>query len=118
MVVLLGFAQLGNMEVVLYAKTLFTSPRKGIMLYGVKYFDTGIIKLKEYVMPLFDFRCEECGEVSELFLRTSEELSQDKPCPKCHTTGKLTKLITGNTSFRLYGEGFYKRTHKDTGDFA
>ena len=63
--------------------------------------------------PIWDFECPECNKKEEKLLRSS-----DPPplCSECNS--EMHKLISSKVSFRLYGDGFYKRTHKDTGDFS
>jgi putative FmdB family regulatory protein len=41
-------------------------------------------------MPVFEYRCESCGEQLELFLRTARETPE---CPKC-SSKKLEKLMS------------------------
>ncbi|MEW5975408.1 MAG: zinc ribbon domain-containing protein [Acidobacteriota bacterium] len=53
-------------------------------------------------MPIYEYRCEKCGEHLEVIQKFS-----DKPlrsCPSCK--GRLTKLIS-QTSFQLKGSGWY-----------
>ena len=33
---------------------------------------------KEGIMPIYDFKCRECGKVSEIFLRDAEQVAS---CP-------------------------------------
>jgi putative FmdB family regulatory protein len=66
-------------------------------------------------MPIHDIQCSECNHIwEEILFKSSDEIP---PCPKCGGEGDK-KISTSGVSFRLYGEGFYKRTHKDTGEFA
>ena len=51
-------------------------------------------------MPVHDFRCRECGSVSEVFLRS--ESSQVPPCPNCGSSD-LEKLISA--SYAITGQG-------------
>ena len=44
-------------------------------------------------MPIHDYKCRECGSVSEVFLRN--ESSQVPPCPSCGSTD-LEKLISAS----------------------
>lgn len=53
-------------------------------------------------MPLYEYKCEECGNVLEVIQRFSDD-PMDK-CPKCG--GAMSKLIS-NTSFVLKGGGWY-----------
>ncbi|MEJ5358781.1 MAG: FmdB family zinc ribbon protein [Desulfobacterales bacterium] len=53
-------------------------------------------------MPIYEYECERCGAVEEVFQKFS-----DKPlsrCPKC--SGKMHKLISQST-FHLKGSGWY-----------
>ena len=46
-----------------------------------KIFEGKKIK-KEGTMPIYVFRCEECGEIFEVFILRSDEEEEIK-CPKC-----------------------------------
>ncbi len=53
-------------------------------------------------MPIYEYECERCGAVEEVFQKFS-----DKPlsrCPQC--SGKMHKLIS-QSSFHLKGSGWY-----------
>ncbi|MGD8343167.1 MAG: zinc ribbon domain-containing protein [Desulfobacterales bacterium] len=58
-------------------------------------------------MPLFEYRCENCGRVSELLMKTATEPPR---CPHCDSL-KLEKLISAHSSYsgtsqtRLPGAG-------------
>lgn len=69
-------------------------------------------------MPIFDTVCNSCGYTREVIVKMNEE--EMPPCKKCGQQTK--KILTSNkdtgVSFRLYGQGFYKKTPRDTGDFA
>jgi putative FmdB family regulatory protein len=43
-------------------------------------------------MPIYDFKCLECGKVSEVFIRSSEQASR---CPDCGTD-KLEKQLSSS----------------------
>ena len=53
-------------------------------------------------MPIFEFRCQDCREVSEIILSVEEEL------PRCCTMcgGKLQKLIHA-PAIQFRGKGWY-----------
>jgi putative FmdB family regulatory protein len=56
-------------------------------------------------MPLYDFKCHQCGEVFERRVT----FQHDAPvCPKCssHDTEKVFSV--SNQAFVLKGQGFYK----------
>ena len=53
-------------------------------------------------MPLYEYECFGCGEISEALQKFS-----DKPLTKCKSCGgKLHKLIS-HSSFHLKGSGWY-----------
>ena len=53
-------------------------------------------------MPIYEYRCQECGQEFEVIQKFSDEpLSQCKSC-----NGSVSKLIS-QTSFRLKGSGWY-----------
>ena len=52
-------------------------------------------------MPIYEYKCSECGEF-EVTQRITEDPLED--CPTCQ--GKVRKLIS-NTSFQLKGTGWY-----------
>lgn len=45
-------------------------------------------------MPIYDYKCQECGEVSEIFLN-SVDGSQSIACPACGSE-KMQKLISAS----------------------
>jgi putative FmdB family regulatory protein len=52
-------------------------------------------------MPIYEYRCEHCGEFEEMQRITDPPLSR---CPTCRR--KVRRLIS-NTSFHLKGTGWY-----------
>lgn len=59
-------------------------------------------------MPLYEYRCEGCGTVSEINHRMSDPAPTD--CPSCGAP-KLSKQISA-AGFRLKGEGWYETDFK------
>ncbi|PYV90999.1 MAG: FmdB family transcriptional regulator [Acidobacteria bacterium] len=53
-------------------------------------------------MPIYEYRCEKCGNQFEVIQKISD--SPLKTCPTCK--GRLTKLIS-QTAFQLKGSGWY-----------
>lgn len=53
-------------------------------------------------MPIYEYRCGECGKVLEVIQKFSDDPLET--CPECR--GRLTKLIS-KTSFQLKGTGWY-----------
>lgn len=54
-------------------------------------------------MPIYEYRCESCGEVFERFLKMSDDPTCE--CPKC---GETARRLISQTSFSLKGAGWYK----------
>ena len=53
-------------------------------------------------MPIYEYECENCGNIEEAIQKFS-----DKPLTKCcHCSGRLHKLIS-HSSFHLKGTGWY-----------
>ncbi len=74
-------------------------------------------------MPIYEYQCNQCNEVFEIFHKIDEDCKA--ACPKC--LGPSRKLISA-TSFVLKGSGFYvndypsknrsegKKTEKEGGE--
>jgi putative FmdB family regulatory protein len=59
-------------------------------------------------MPLYEYRCEKCGRVTEVLQKVG-----DRPLRRCEIcSGKLEKLIS-RTSFQLKGGGWYAQGYGD-----
>lgn len=52
-------------------------------------------------MPIYEYKCQRCGRLSEVFQKSSDE-----PLSECTCGGELKKLISLN-SFHLKGSGWY-----------
>ncbi len=52
-------------------------------------------------MPIYEYECQKCGQISEVFQRMSDE-----PLKRCSCGGKVKKLMSLNT-FHLKGSGWY-----------
>ena len=61
-------------------------------------------------MPVYEYRCEHCGDFEEMQRITDPPLSR---CPKCRR--KVRRLIS-NTSFQLKGSGWYVTDYARSGD--
>ncbi len=53
-------------------------------------------------MPIYEYRCEECGKIFEKIQKGFDERTE--PCPTC---GGQAGRIISNTSFVLKGSGWY-----------
>lgn len=53
-------------------------------------------------MPIYEYRCEECGKELEVMQRITEDPL--RACPSC---GGLLQRLVSNTSFILKGTGWY-----------
>ncbi len=61
-------------------------------------------------MPIYEYRCESCAEVTEAIQKLSDPPL--KKCPSC--SGKLKKLIS-RAAFHLKGGGWYSEGYGDSG---
>ncbi|HYU63550.1 MAG TPA: FmdB family zinc ribbon protein [Verrucomicrobiae bacterium] len=62
-------------------------------------------------MPIYGYRCSNCGHEFEIQQRMSDEPL--KVCPQCQ--GKLTKMVYP-AGVRFKGSGFYTTDYKGTGN--
>ena len=62
-------------------------------------------------MPIYEYRCDSCGQHLEVLQKISEEPLSD--CPNCGQSG-LRKLVSA-AAFRLKGGGWYATDFKDGG---
>jgi putative FmdB family regulatory protein len=53
-------------------------------------------------MPIYEYQCQKCGEISEVFLTSGEK--QPVRCSVCK--GKLQKIIS-QSGFQFKGTGWY-----------
>lgn len=53
-------------------------------------------------MPIYEYQCQKCGEISEVFLRSNDK--QPTRCSVCK--GKLQKIIS-QSGFQFKGTGWY-----------
>jgi putative FmdB family regulatory protein len=60
-------------------------------------------------MPIYEYRCERCGDFEEMQRITDPPLAR---CPKCRR--KVKRLIS-NTSFQLKGTGWYVTDYARSG---
>ncbi len=63
-------------------------------------------------MPIYEYRCEQCGDFEEMQRITDPPLSR---CPRCRR--KVRRLIS-NTSFQLKGSGWYVTDYARAGNGA
>ncbi len=54
-------------------------------------------------MPIYEYQCEKCGEIFEIFQINGEEV--EPKCPKCF--GKARRVISPIGSLVFKGSGFY-----------
>lgn len=59
-------------------------------------------------MPIYEYRCENCGHELEKLQKLSDDPLVE--CPQCHTPS-LHKLISA-AGFRLAGKGWYETDFK------
>lgn len=61
-------------------------------------------------MPIYEYKCASCGEITERLQKINDTLLHD--CPACGAKGALHRLIS-HTSFILKGTGWYETDFKD-----
>lgn len=61
-------------------------------------------------MPTFDYKCNKCNYIFEIFEITWDTEEIDTSCPECKNLD-TTKLV-GSPSFKLKGTGFYENDYK------
>lgn len=62
-------------------------------------------------MPIYEYRCEACGQALEVMQKLSDEALRD--CPSCSRPA-LKKLISA-AGFQLKGSGWYATDFKGNG---
>jgi putative FmdB family regulatory protein len=60
-------------------------------------------------MPIYEFRCSQCGQDMELLMKLSDP--HPTRCSHCNQEGFLTKRIS-QTNFVLKGSGWYETDFK------
>ncbi len=64
-------------------------------------------------MPVYDYRCENCGSFEKVQRITEEALSE---CPTCG--GQVQRIISKNVAIVFKGSGFYATDNKKPRDAA
>ena len=66
-------------------------------------------------MPLFLFRCNDCGEEQEHLISSHEfpKILSELKCIKCGSK-KLTRIYGGSVGLIFKGPGFYSTDYKKT----
>lgn len=63
-------------------------------------------------MPIYNYKCGNCGAIQEKMLKINDSpdyMSMD--CPECGIKkGLFSKTIAAPSGFRFKGSGFYKET--------
>jgi putative FmdB family regulatory protein len=62
-------------------------------------------------MPIYVFRCDDCGEKFERLQKLSS--ADPDTCPHCGKTGKVHRQVTA-PAFRLAGSGWYETDFKSS----
>ncbi len=61
-------------------------------------------------MPNYDYQCEKCGEVFEVFQSMKDEKLTD--CPKEGCDGRVKRLLGTGAGLIFKGEGFYETDYR------
>ncbi len=59
-------------------------------------------------MPIYEYKCEQCGKEHEVMQKMTE-----KPLTICQSCGGRLKKLISNTSFVLKGSGWYVTDYAD-----
>ena len=59
-------------------------------------------------MPLYEYKCTECGKAIEAIQKFS-----DDPLTKCEECGGVLKKLISKSSFALKGKGWYVTDYKN-----
>lgn len=68
-----------------------------------------LIKIKEIIMPTYEYQCSKCGFKFEVF-RSITTKYRGK-CPRCHSRARRLVGIGGGIIFK--GPGFYTTEYRD-----
>lgn len=60
-------------------------------------------------MPIYEYRCESCTSVTEVWAKISDP--PPASCPTCGTEGQMEKLIS-RSAFHLKGGGWYAQGYE------
>lgn len=61
-------------------------------------------------MPVYDYKCNNCGYKFEVYRSVNET---DTPeCPNCHSKDTV-KVFTASVYFKFVGSGFYENDYKN-----
>jgi putative FmdB family regulatory protein len=60
-------------------------------------------------MPIYEYRCEQCGDFEEMQRIT------DPPLTRCPTCKRKVRRLISNTSFQLKGSGWYVTDYPRSG---
>ena len=63
-------------------------------------------------MPTYEYRCEKCNKVFDVFQKMSDKFLSECPDKKCR--GKVTRLIGTGAGFIFKGSGFYATDYRST----
>ena len=64
-------------------------------------------------MPIFTYKCRDCGFEDDVLVRSSDQTPSETKCPKCGLDGAFVRTISTNTSFQLKGDGWYKSSSQE-----
>lgn len=61
-------------------------------------------------MPNYDYRCEECSHLFEVFQKMSDPKLED--CPQDDCSGKVKRLLGTGAGVIFKGSGFYQTDYR------
>lgn len=61
-------------------------------------------------MPNYDYQCEHCGHIFEVFQKMSDDKLTE--CSKKDCSGKVKRLLGGGAGILFKGSGFYQTDYR------
>ncbi|MEC9205627.1 MAG: zinc ribbon domain-containing protein [Pseudomonadota bacterium] len=63
-------------------------------------------------MPIYEYKCQVCGSIFEIFQKISDGKLEKMACQTCGKTTNVEKLVS-SSGFRLKGSGWYATDFKN-----
>ena len=58
-------------------------------------------------MPTYNYQCQDCGNIIEIFQKMSDATLEKSNCNKCKKEKKVKRIIQGGSGMIFKGSGFY-----------
>lgn len=63
-------------------------------------------------MPTYDYKCDKCGKIFELWQKITE--APMTSCPEKDCDGTVSRILGGGAGFLLKGNGFYATDYRSS----